>query len=536
VGGFSIQHRKLCLVSTMPILLLGGLLANVLKPQFFPKDLQYLSYVDVWLPEDSSIAATTLAEEAAEAAILKATDEYSRKENFGKPVLRRLTSFVGGGAPRFWFSAPPEPPQLNYSQIIVEVTDKHLTAKIASVLQDAMSASVPGARVDLRQLETGKPVGIPVSVRISGDDVRGLRLQADRLKKILRSIPTAERVRDDWGEDALAVRLKVDADRANVAGVTNQDVADSTAGSIDGQQVGVLREGDREIPIIAIARAEERSVLGDISNAYVYSRRDMRRVPLRQVASLETYLAPPVVRRYNQYRAITVSAFPAEGYLPSDVLKVALPRIQEVARTLPPGYRLEIAGEDKEQKKGFQQLSVVMAVSVVAIFLALVIQFKHAVKPLIVFAAIPYGAVGALVALWLMNEPFGFMAFLGVASLMGVIVSHIIVLFDYIEERHDEGVPLKEALLDAGILRLRPVLITVGATVIALFPLALHGGPLWEPLCYAQIGGLIAATAITLLLVPVLYSVFVLDLKWVKWEVRGPHYEAKPEPVETIAR
>jgi multidrug efflux pump subunit AcrB len=125
--------------------------------------------------------------------------------------------------------------------------------------------------------------------------------------------------------------------------------------------------------------------------------------------------------------------------------------------------------------------------------------------------------VGALAALWVMRMPFGFMAFLGIASLIGVIVSHIIVLFDFIEEKHEEGEPLVEALLDAGIMRLRPVMITVAATVIALFPLAAHGGPLWEPLCYAQIGGLTIATFVTLLLVPVLYATCVLDLKIVKW-------------------
>jgi multidrug efflux pump subunit AcrB len=163
-----------------------------------------------------------------------------------------------------------------------------------------------------------------------------------------------------------------------------------------------------------------------------------------------------------------------------------------------------------------------MMVSIGMIFLALVVQFRNAVKPLIVFAAIPYGMVGALAALRVMHTSFGFMAFLGIASLVGVIVSHIIVLFDFIEEKHEEGEPLVEALLDAGIMRLRPVLITVGATVIALFPLAAHGGPLWEPLCYAQIGGLTIATFITLLLVPVLYSIFVLDLKLIKWETVAP--------------
>ncbi len=145
---------------------------------------------------------------------------------------------------------------------------------------------------------------------------------------------------------------------------------------------------------------------------------------------------------------------------------------------------------------------------------------------MIVFAAIPFGMVGALISLWVMGSPFGFMAFLGCVSLVGVIVSHVIVLFDFIEEAHEHGAPLREALLDAGIMRLRPVLITVGATVIALFPLAAHGGPLWEPMCYAQIGGLTIATVITLLLVPVLYAIFVLDLKLVRWE--APIEEEEP--------
>src|SRR5262249_3544321 len=139
--------------------------------------------------------------------------------------------------------------------------------------------------------------------------------------------------------------------------------------------------------------------------------------------------------------------------------------------------------------------------------------------------AIPFGMVGALAALWITGSPFGFTGFLGIASLVGVIVSHVIVLFDFIEEKHAEGEPLELALLDAGIMRLRPVLITVGATVIALFPLAAHGGPLWEPLCYAQIGGLTVATFVTLLLVPVIYAIFVLDLKLVKWDETSPHHD-----------
>jgi multidrug efflux pump subunit AcrB len=142
--------------------------------------------------------------------------------------------------------------------------------------------------------------------------------------------------------------------------------------------------------------------------------------------------------------------------------------------------------------------------------------------------------IGALAGLWAMGSPFGFMAFLGCISLVGVIVSHVIVLFDFIEEARERGEQLRDALLDAGIMRLRPVLITVGATVIALFPLAAHGGPLWEPMCYAQIGGLTAATFVTLILVPVIYTIFVVDLKLVKWEM--PEAEETDQADDEVGR
>jgi multidrug efflux pump subunit AcrB len=314
------------------------------------------------------------------------------------------------------------------------------------------------------------------------------------------------------------MQLKIDPDRANLAGITNLDVAHSSGGGINGQQVTVLREGDKQIPITARLRPNERAQLSDVWNVYVYSSSGSQKVPLGQVSQIDYSLQDEVIRRRNQFRTITVSATPQDGVLASEVMKDARSKLNALAARLPPGYRLEIGGEEEKQKDGFRQLAVVLLISSAAIFLALAFQFQSAVKPFIVFAAVPFGAVGALIALWIMGAPFGFMAFLGVVSLVGVIVSHIIVLFDFIEEMHAKGEPFEQAVLDAGIMRLRPVLITVGATVIALFPLAIHGGPLWEPMCYAQIGGLTAATFITLLLVPVIYSICVLDLKIVTWE------------------
>lgn len=532
VGGFALDHRWGFFGGAVLVLALGGLLGTTLKPQFFPKDLSYLSYVDVWLPPDAPLGATNRVAQQAENVIRREAERFGQEHK--KPhVLKSLTTFVGGGGPRFWFSVQPEQQQLNYAQILVEVTDNHLTNKLVGPLQTALSREIPGARIDVRQLETGKPVGIPVSIRISGNDIAVLRQLSTELQGIFRSVPTATRVRDDWGEPGMTARLKVDPDRANLSGVTNLDVALSSAAGMSGLQVSTLREGDKQIPIAARLRMEERAGLDDLRNLYVYSLNSTQRVPLQQVSQVTTEMAMPQIKRRNQFRTVTVSAFSEPGVLPSQVLSAAKDQIEQFRHRLPAGYRMEIGGEQEEQEKSFKELAIVMAISVALIYLALVIQFRSAIKPVIVFAAIPFGMVGAFAGLAVMHQPFGFMAFLGVASLVGVIVSHIIVLFDFIEEARERGVTLREGLLDAGIVRLRPVMITVAATVLGLVPLALHGGPLWEPLCYAQIGGLTIATFVTLLLVPVIYSIFVLDLKLVKWKV--PEITADQQQVEKAA-
>ena len=530
VVGWAINHRWLVL--GLAVLSLGAAMpvARRLKSSFFPKDLQYLFYVDVWVPEDVPLSTTRDAAMRADEVIREVADEFGREHPGpdGQPreMLRSITTFVGGGGPRFWFTLLPEMQQVNYAQIVVQVRNKHDTQALVRPLQHALGERLPGVMADVRELETAMPVGIPVAVRISGEDIPTLRRLAEDAKHIFRELPNAERVRDDWGAETLAVKMRVEPDRANLAGVTNLDVALSSIAGVSGLPVATMRDGDRQIPVFARLRADERAGLDDLRNLYVYSTRAAQKVPLDQIASLTTVMEPEKIKRRNHFRTITVAAFPIAGVLPSEVLNAARARILELRESLPTGFTLEIGGEEEEQVKSFRQIAIVMLISVLLIFVMLTLEFRSAVKPLIVFAAIPFGMIGALASLALAGAPFGFMAFLGCSSLIGVIVSHVIVLFDFIEVSHEQGRPLRQALVEAGIVRLRPVLITVGATVLGLVPLALTGGPLWEPLCYAQIGGLTLATAVTLLLVPVLYAVFVLDLKIVRWEERAA------EPVE----
>jgi multidrug efflux pump subunit AcrB len=341
---------------------------------------------------------------------------------------------------------------------------------------------------------------------------------AAKVEDIVRASPHAINVNSSWQGVQPMIALGVNTDRANLAGLTNYDVAQSADAAISGQTVTNLREGDNQIPVVARALMEERAQLADVGNLYAYSSQQRANVPLGQFATEKVQMQEGKIVRLEHFRTISVRALPKAGSLTSEVTDDVIPKLKELQRSLPPGFRIEVGGEYDKQQRGFLNLAVVLVVSVAAIFLALVVQFQNAIKPILVFAATPFGVVGAIAALSIMHTPFGFMAFLGVASLIGVIVSHVIVLFDFVEEEHEKGEPLEQALIDAGVQRLRPVMITVSATVTALFPLAMHGGPLWQPLCYAQIGGLAIATFITLLLVPVLYSIFVLDLKIIRWE------------------
>lgn len=530
VGKFVIEHRWNAFAVSLIFLAVGGFFGHRLKTQFFPEDVQYLSFLDIWMPNDVPLFATNRTVLQAEKVVRATAEKYGKEhpDKDGQPrkVLKSLTAFEGGGGPRFWFSVSPQLQQLNYAQLIIELTDKQDTPKLIGAFQEAISNSVPGARVDARQLQTN-PVDYPVELRVTGladisaldegKDIRTMRSIARQAVEILRAVPTAARVRDDWGQDGFEVTLKVDPDRANLAGVNNQDVAQSSSTALSGAGLTTLLRGDQQIPVVSRLRMEERATLSDIQNLYVYSSQSNNKVPLLEVSHIENELQTLRIRRLEHFRTISVQCFTRAGVLPSEVFAAAAPKIAELQNSLPPGYSLTISGEQAKQEQGFKNLAVIMAISIAMIFLALAFQFKHSIKPLLVLAAAPYGVAGALIALYVMGAPFGFMAFLGIASLIGVIVSHVIVLFDFIEEMHEKGEPLEQALLDAGIVRLRPVMITVGATILALFPLAIHGGPLWQPLCFAQIGGLGVATFITLLLVPVLYSIFVIDLKIVKW-------------------
>lgn len=513
----AIRHKFITLGVAMLFLAAGIALMSQIGSSFFPKDLHDVFTVNVYMPEGTTLNTTT----AETKRIIQVIEKLEGNH------INSYTTFVGEGGPRFWLSVAPEMPSDAYAQILVHNKEKKETAELVKRLKWELPQKISSARITIEQLETGPPIGVPVQFRIFGPEMPMLRSLAAKVKDKLASMPGATNIHDDWDPEIVQLSLNVDPERASITGITNQDVAMTMNTGLSGAAVTQLREGDKLIDIRFRLRPEERSQMTDLYNLSAISSLTNERVPLRQITEGKYEMIPPKIRRRDHERCITVKCDAAPGTLPSalaEQLRNELPSIG-----FPPGYRYEFGGEDFEQRKGFADVKVALLVSMVAIYLALVLQFESLTKPLLVFAAVPFGMVAGMLGLLIFGAPFGFMAFLGVASLAGVIVSHVIVLFDFIEECHHHGEPLRKAVVDAGLARLRPVMVTVLATVGGLVPLALRGGPLWEPMCYVQIVGLLAATMVTLVLVPVLYVVFVENLHLIKWKLPNSKHESRKE-------
>ncbi len=463
-----------------------------LGTQFFPSAERSQFTIDVWLPEGRDIRAT----EKVSARV----EEILRRER----GVRSFVSYVGQGGPRFYYNVSPEPPTPNYAQVVVNTDSIADTRRLVAAVQKAADAAISEARVTARTLEQGPPVGAPIAVRIEGDDVPKLRALAEQVKSVLNATPGALSVHDNFGELPLRLQVRVDEDQAARAGLSSADVAQATQMGFTGQTVSLLREGDKEIPIQLRLDPAERAGAESLPDLYLPSANAGAVVPLRQVASLTLSPQEGRIVRRNGVRTLTVSAFSDGARLASEVLTDARPRI--AALKLPPGYRIAYGGEQEEVGKSFTEMLLILVLTVAANLIIIVWEFNSFRVAAAIMAAVPFGITGAILGLFATGQNFGFMAFLGITSLGGVVTNHAIVLFEYALEEQRRGVPLEHALVEAGRKRLRPILLTVVLSIGGLLPQALNGGTLGPPMAWALIFGLLLSLALTLVVVPSFYK------------------------------
>jgi multidrug efflux pump subunit AcrB len=346
-------------------------------------------------------------------------------------------------------------------------------------------------------------VPYPVQFRVVGPDVQGVRTWADEAKAVLRANPNMRGVNDNWNESVKSLHLVVDQDKARALGVTSQGLAVASRTVLSGTTVGQYREGDKLVDIVLRQPEEERNAITDLATAYLPTASG-RAIPLSQIARTELSWEPGVLWRENRRFAVTVQGDVVEGLQGPTVTFQVWPELQKLKQRMPPGYDIEVAGAVAESGKGQDSIAAGVPVMLFIMFTLLVLQLQSVSRAFLVVLTAPMGIAGVAGALLLLDRPFGFVALLGFIALAGMIMRNSVILIDQIEQDRARGVPTWDAIVESAVRRFRPIVLTAAAAVLAMIPLS--RSVFWGPMAVAIMGGLIVATALTLLALPALYA------------------------------
>ncbi|MBF0481433.1 MAG: efflux RND transporter permease subunit [Desulfovibrionaceae bacterium] len=460
--------------------------------QFFPASTRPELLVEARLPGGSSFTAASEA--------VKTMEECIKRD----PEVKTYTSYVGSGAPRWFLPMAPELPNTSYAVTVLDTADAEARDRVKRRIESFVAGGgLPQARVRVTTLFLGPPVGFPVQFRVIGPDPMKVREAAYRVRAVMRENPKTVDVNLDWNEQAKAVRLVVDQDRARILGLTPQDISEALQALLSGVTVTRIRDGIELVDVVARAAPEERLRPERLPDLTI-SVRGGHPIPLSQVAKLEYVSEEPILWRQNRDLTITVRSEIVEGVQAPDVTGEILPGVRAIEKTLPPEYRIEVGGATEESGKANRSIVVLLPLAAGVMLLILMFQLQSFPSLFLVVATAPLGLIGATWALLIFHQPFGFVAMLGVLSLAGMIMRNSVILVDQITLDHQSGLTAWEAVIDATIKRTRPVALTALAAILAMIPLT-HN-VFWGPMAVAIMGGLLVATVLTLLFTPALYA------------------------------
>jgi len=490
-----VTHRWKTIGITIALFVLGLVGMGKVQQQFFPDSSRPEILVDLWLPEGSPYAAS---EEVARRVEKRLAQEDG---------IRSVTTWVGSGVPRFYLPLDQVFPQTNVSQLIVLPQDLKTREALLTRLPTLLAQEFPEVRVRVKLLPNGPPVPYPVQFRVVGADPRQLRERADEVKAVMRQSPNTRGVNDNWNESVKSVRLEVDQGKARALGVSSQAIAQASRTLLLGTPVGQFREGDKLIDIVLRQPLEERDALTDLAQAYVPTASG-KAIPLLQIATPTLGWEPGVMWREGRQYAITVQSDIVQGLQGATVTAELLPALRKLeALWASQGlvdYRIEVAGAVEESSKGSASIAAGMPLMLFITFTLLMLQLQSFSRAMLVFLTGPLGMAGVAGALLVLGRPFGFVALLGVIALMGMIQRNSVILIDQIEQERASGMPDWQAIVESAVRRLRPIVLTAAAAVLAMIPLS--RSVFWGPMAVAIMGGLIVATALTLLALPAMYA------------------------------
>jgi len=499
-GGFYLKYRTFlqgCIRKRyLTTVVVAGMFGTALwgftyvDQSFFPGSTRPQFMLDLWLPQGTHIDETV----AQVAEIEQYLGEFDE--------ITHVTSLIGQGGLRFLLTYTPEKLNGAYAQLLVDVEDYRSIASIGPIIEGELQSKYPDTLSYYSAFQLGPGSTGKIQAQFSGPDITLLRRLAEQTKAIFRADSDSKSIRTDWRQRVKVIRPVLADQRANISGITRPMVAQAMAEAFQGAVAGYYREDDLQIPIILRADTRLRQDVASAQNLQIWSPIAQRTIPLRQVVSaFETSFEDEIVNRKDRKRTMIIYADPAEG-LATALFNRVRPQVE--ALELPPGYELEWGGEYEDSGKAQAALAGSIPVFVLAMVLVTIILFNSLRQPLVIWLCVPLALIGVTVGLLSTGQPFGFMALLGFLSLMGMLIKNAIVLIDQINIEEADGKELQTAIIDAGVSRLRPVAMAALTTALGMIPLLMDA--FFASMAITIIGGLMFATVLTMVVVPVFYA------------------------------
>ncbi|MGU0033440.1 efflux RND transporter permease subunit [Enterobacter mori] len=480
--------------SVVAIFILAILGMGLVKKQFFPTSDRPEVLVEVQMPYGTSIEQTS----AAAAKI----EDWLKKQ----PEANIVTSYIGQGSPRFYLAMAPELPDPSFAKIVV-LTDSPASREALKLrLRKAVAEGLASeARVRVTQLVFGPYSPFPVAWRVTGPDVDTLRGIADKVKGVLEASPMMRTVNTDWGTRVPTLHFTLDQDRLQATGLTSNAVAQQLQFLLSGVPITSVREDIRAVQVIGRAAGDIRLDPAQIAGFTLVGNAGQR-IPLSQIGDVEVRMEDPLLRRRDRTPTITVRGDIDESLQPPDVSTAIMKQLQPIVNSLPPGYRIEMAGSIEESGKATRAMLPLFPIMIALTLLIIILQVRSMSAMVMVFLTAPLGLIGVVPTLLLFNQPFGINALVGLIALSGILMRNTLILIGQIDHNQKEGLDPFHAVVEATVQRARPVLLTALAAVLAFIPLT-HS-VFWGTLAWTLIGGTLGGTIITLVFLPAMYAIW----------------------------
>ena len=487
-----LNYRKIVLVSTVGIFAASIYMLDFVEEEFFPPSLRPEILIDMRLPEGSSMAATQTE-----------ADKLAAFLNENQDKLTNYSYYVGQDAPRFVLTIDPKTDADNCAQFVVVAKDAGLRDEVTTMIRKELADKCPNVRSNIKFIQTGPPADYPIMLRVSGYDVDSVKELANKVADRISIDPNVTNINFDWYEKSKILHIELDQDKLRALGVSSQFVKQMLYTEITGAKAAEFYTGDRTIDIDLRVLAAERRELSQIKNLPIYLGQ-FGYIPLEQIAKISFDAEDGFIKRRNLEPTITVQAEILNGTA-NDAAKKAMDNIRNLTESLPLGYSIEAGGDLEESGDSTAYLLEMIPAVIFIIMTLLMFQLRNTVDMILTLLTAPFGLIGVVAGLLIINKPMGFVAELGIIALVGMIIRNSVILIDQINKHREEGETLHDAIVDSAVLRFRPIMLTAAAAILGMIPLMVS--EFWGPMAVAIAGGLFVATVLTLLVLPTLYDV-----------------------------